>query len=153
MSLRVIPLFATVLLLVSPGVGVKMAGAQEGVSDSDRSAIRQVIENQLAAFQLAAFQHDDGGEAFSYASPGIQRRFGTPDTFMAMVRNGYAAVYRPREVEIRGLRVEGGTIQQEVLFVGPDGKPVIAVYTMQRQADGSWKINGVYLIAAPDATT
>lgn len=148
MSLRVIPLFAAVLLLVSPGVGVKMAGAQEGVSDSDRSAIRQVIENQLAAFQ-----RDDGGEAFSYASPGIQRRFGTPDTFMAMVRNGYAAVYRPREVEIRGLRVEGGTIQQEVLFVGPDGKPVIAVYTMQRQADGSWKINGVYLIAAPDATT
>lgn len=148
MSRRVIPLFAAVLLLVSPGVGVKMAGAQEGVSDSDRSAIRQVIENQLAAFQ-----RDDGGEAFSYASPGIQRRFGTPDTFMAMVRNGYAAVYRPREVEIRGLRVEGGTIQQEVLFVGPDGKPVIAVYTMQRQADGSWKINGVYLIAAPDATT
>ena len=148
MSLRVIPLFAAVLLLVSPGVGVKVAGAQEGVSDSDRSAIRQVIENQLAAFQ-----RDDGGEAFSYASPGIQRRFGTPDTFMAMVRNGYAAVYRPREVEIRGLRVEGGTIQQEVLFVGPDGKPVIAVYTMQRQADGSWKINGVYLIAAPDATT
>ena len=147
MSRRVIPLFAAVLLLVSPGVGVKMAGAQEGVSDSDRSAIRQVIENQLAAFQ-----RDDGGEAFSYASPGIQRRFGTPDTFMAMVRNGYAAVYRPREVEIRGLRVEGGTIQQEVLFVGPDGKPVIAVYTMQRQADGSWKINGVYLIAAPDAT-
>ena len=148
MSRRVIPLFAAVLLLVSPGVGVKMAGAQEGVSDSDRSAIRQVIENQLAAFQ-----RDDGGEAFSYASPGIQRRFGTPDTFMAMVRNGYAAVYRPREVEIRGLRVEGGTIQQEVLFVGPDGKPVIAVYTMQRQADGSWKINGVYLIAAPGATT
>ena len=148
MSRRVIPLFAAVLLLVSPGVGVKMAVAQEGVSDSDRSAIRQVIENQLAAFQ-----RDDGGEAFSYASPGIQRRFGTPDTFMAMVRNGYAAVYRPREVEIRGLRVEGGTIQQEVLFVGPDGKPVIAVYTMQRQADGSWKINGVYLIAAPDATT
>ena len=148
MSRRVIPLFAAVLLLVSPGVGVKMAGAQEGVSDSDRSAIRQVIENQLAAFQ-----RDDGSEAFSYASPGIQRRFGTPDTFMAMVRNGYAAVYRPREVEIRGLRVEGGTIQQEVLFVGPDGKPVIAVYTMQRQADGSWKINGVYLIAAPDATT
>lgn len=148
MLLRVMPLFAAVLLLVSPGAGVKVAEALEGVSDNDRSAIRQVIENQLAAFQ-----RDDGGEAFSYASPGIQRRFGTPDTFMAMVRSGYAAVYRPREVEIRALHVEGGTIQQEVLFVGPDGKPVIAVYTMQRQADGSWKIDGVYLIAAPDATT
>ena len=49
--------------------------------------------------------------------------------------------------------MEGSTIQQEVLFVGPDGKPVIAVYTMQQQTDGSWKINGVYLITAPDATT
>ena len=89
MSLRVIPLFVAVLLLFSPNVGVKVAGAQ--VSDSDRNAIRQVIENQLAAFQ-----RDDGSEAFSYASPGIQRRFGTPDNFMAMVRSGYAAVYRPR---------------------------------------------------------
>ena len=141
MSHRVMPLFVVVLLLLSPG-----AWAQ--VSDNDRAAIRQVIENQLAAFQRA-----DGSEAFSYASPGIQRRFGTPDNFMAMVRSGYAAVYRPLEVEIRDLRVEGSTIQQEVLFVGPDGKPVIAVYTMQRQTDGSWRINGVTLITAPDATT
>ena len=141
MSHRVMPLFVVALLLLSPG-----AWAQ--VSDNDRAAIRQVIENQLAAFQ-----RDDGSEAFSYASPGIQRRFGTPDNFMAMVRSGYAAVYRPLEVEIRDLRVEGSTIQQEVLFVGPDGKPVIAVYTMQRQADGSWRINRVYLVKAPDATT
>ena len=146
MSLRITPLLVAILLLFSPSAGVKVAEAQ--VSDSDRSAIRQVIENQLAAFQ-----RDDGSEAFSYASPGIQRRFGSPDNFMAMVRSGYAPVYRPREVEIRELRVEGTTVQQEVLFVGPDGKPVIAVYTMQRQTDGSWKINGVYLITAPDATT
>jgi len=147
MSRRIAPLITAVLLLLST-VSFQVAWAQEGVSDNDRSAIRRVIENQLAAFQ-----RDDGSEAFSYASPGIQRRFGTPDNFMAMVRNGYAAVYRPQEVEIRELRVQGSTIQQEVLFVGPDGRPVIAVYTMQRQADGSWKINGVYLISAPDATT
>ena len=69
-----------------------------------------------------------------------------------MVRKGYAPVYRPREVEFRELRVRGNTIQQEVLFVGPDGKPVLALYSMQQQPDGRWRIAGVILLKAPDAS-
>jgi hypothetical protein len=42
-----------------------------------------------------------------------------------------------------------GTVQN-VLVVGPDGIPVMAIYLMQRQPDGSWRINGVYLIRISD---
>ena len=38
----------------------------------------------------------------------------------------------------------------EVYVVGPDGKPALAVYEMQRQPDGSWRINGCWLTPAPD---
>ncbi|MGF1611725.1 MAG: DUF4864 domain-containing protein [Kiloniellales bacterium] len=144
MQRRIILLAASLLLLAPLALGVQGA---DGLSPAEGGAIRQVIQSQLDAFQ-----RDDGASAFSYASPGIQRKFGNPATFMEMVRSGYAAVYRPREVEFRELRTSGSTVQQEVLFVGPDGKAVIAVYTMEKQPDGSWRINGVYFLAAPDET-
>ena len=34
----------------------------------------------------------------------------------------------------------------------PDGQAVVGHYFMQRQPDGSWKINGVPLVPAPDLT-
>ncbi len=124
------------------------AVAGEGApSAADRGAIRQVIEGQIAAFQRG-----DGDAAFAYASPGIQAKFGDPATFMNMVETGYAPVYSPREVEFRGIEMHGGTPIQEVLVVGPDGRPVKALYAMERQPDGSWRISGCILVEAPDET-
>ena len=115
------------------------------LSDADRSSIRVVVESQLAAFQ-----RDDGARAFSYASPTVRRQFGTPERFMHMVRTSYAAVYRPREVAFRDVVVAGDVPAQKVLLVGPDGVPVMAIYPMQRQADGSWKIDGCFLVGVDD---
>ncbi len=126
---------------------VAFAAQSEGLtlSDADRSSIRDVIESQLAAFQ-----RDDGARAFSYASPSVRGQFGTPEKFMHMVRTGYAPVYRPPEVAFRGLVVAGDVPAQKVLLVGPDGVPVMAIYPMQRQADGSWKIDGCVLVGVGD---
>ena len=112
-----------------------------GVDETDERQIRSVIEQQIQAFRA-----DDGDRAFSYASPDIRRKFGSVDNFMAMVKGGYQAVYRPQEVEFLGLKAETGVISQAVRLVGPDGKTVMAVYTMERQDDGGWKIGGVYLV-------
>lgn len=103
----------------------------------DAGAIRQVIEAQLDAFR-----RDDGARAFGYASPGIQGMFGTPETFMAMVRTGYPQVYRARRTQFEPVATEGGRIVQRVLIEGADGQPVVARYTMEQQADGSWRIAG-----------
>jgi hypothetical protein len=134
--------FVTLALSLSAG-----AARAEGpnVSDSDRAAIRGAIEGQIAAFR-----RDNAPGAFAFAAPTIQRMFGTPDVFLNMVRTGYAPVYRPREVEFRALvEGEGGPVQQ-VLVVGPDGVPVLALYSMQRQTDGSWRINGCTLSKADE---
>ena len=123
--------------------GFGPAGAQ--TNDADKAAIQAVIQSQIAAFQK-----DDGPTAYGYASPTIQQKFGNPEIFMEMVRTGYAAVYHPREVEFRDLKSENGRLLQEVFVVGPDGRPALAIYEMQRQSDGSWRINGCWLVQTPD---
>ncbi len=131
------------ILLVLAVLAIRPAGAQ--TSDADQAAIRQVIQSQMAAFQK-----DDGPTAYGYASPAIQEKFVNPDIFLEMVKTGYPAVYHPREVEFRELKVESGRLLQEVFVVGPDGNPALAIYEMQRQPDGSWRINGCRLTRAPD---
>jgi uncharacterized protein DUF4864 len=129
---------ALVLSLAAP------VAAQAQVSEADQAAIRQVIEAQLAAFQ-----RDDGPGAYAFAAPTIQQKFINADIFMEMVRTGYPAVYRPREVEFRDLAQENGRLLQHVFLVGPDGRPVMATYEMQRQPDGSWRISGCWLAQLP----
>ena len=137
---------AAVLIAVSLAfVGIAAQSESLPLSDADRSSIRDVVESQLAAFQ-----RDDGARAFSYASPTVRRQFVTPERFMDMVRTGYAPVYRPREVTFRDVVVAGDVPAQKVLLVGPDGVPVMAIYPMQRQADGSWKIDGCFLVGVDD---
>lgn len=118
------------------------------VGAADRTAIRNVISDQIAAFQ-----RDDGAAAFGLAAPSIQRIFGDPDTFMAMVRGGYQPVYRPRDVAFRDLLRFEGQLVQTVALVGPDGRRVLALYPMEQQVDGSWRIAGCQLIEPGDEST
>ncbi len=108
---------------------------------ADQKAIVGTIRAQLDAFQA-----DDGGRAFTYATPQLRRLFGTPENFMAMVKGGYQAVYRPQSVEFLDARIIDGKTGQAVRFVGPDGRAVVAIYTMEQQPDGSWRIAAVQLI-------
>jgi Domain of unknown function (DUF4864) len=114
----------------------------------DRAAIKGVIERQIDAFR-----RDDGPGAFAFASPAIKRMFGTPENFMDMVRGGYPQVYRPSAVGFGELMRANGVLVQLVEIVGPDGLPVVAVYEMERQPDGSWQINGCSLLRPPERTT
>jgi hypothetical protein len=132
---------ALLTLIVSLAV---TASAQPVVSPDDQTAIRDVIKGQVDAFR-----RDDGDAAFGYASPMIQGMFGRSDVFMDMVRQGYPPVYRPRAFDFREIVELHGEIAQKVHVVGPDGRPVTAVYPMTRLPDGSWRINGCYLLA-PD---
>ena len=128
------------LLLFAQGARADEAATLGAV---DRAAIHAVVEQQLAAFQ-----RDDGGAAFGFASPTIQQQFQSSDNFMRMVRTGYQPVYRPREVQFGAIVAVDGVIIQRVELVGPDGAPTLAHYVMQRQPDGSWRINGCFLTAS-----
>jgi hypothetical protein len=122
-----------------------VAWAQDvSLTDRDRAQIRDIIGKQVEAFRT-----DDEAAAFGYASPDIQRMFGTPELFMDMVRQGYQPVYRPRVFDFREIVTLDGVPAQKVHVVGPDGRPVTAFYPMARMPDGSWRINGCFL-QAPD---
>jgi len=120
-------------------------GSGSPVAGAEQAAIRTVIRSQMDAF-LA----DDGSRAFSFASPGIRRMFQSPKTFMSMVRRGYPAVYRPRSVEFRDILMLHGRPVQRVYIVGPDNRPVIAEYSMERQPTGHWLIDGCRLTQVPE---
>jgi len=139
-----LPGILAMTLLLAP------AQAREGTAPA--GAKRQAIVAVISA-QLAAFRRDDGAGAFAYASPTIRRKFGTAESFMAMVRSGYRAVYSPAEVAFLETKVERGMTVQLVRLLGPDGRSVVAAYEMQRQPDGSWRINGVFLLALDETVS
>lgn len=126
------------LLLAGPVLGQTMP---PGVTPADRTAIQGVIGHQLDAFQ-----HDDAAGAYAMAAPNIKHIFPTADGFLAMVRSGYPAVYRPKSVEFSELALRDGDLVQEVELIGPDGKPILALYTMQQGPDGNWVISACELI-------
>ncbi len=134
-----------ILLALILGFAAATAQAQQpAVSAADRAAIREAIQGQIDAFR-----RDDGDAAFGYASPMIQGMFGGSDVFMDMVRQGYRPVYRPQVFDFREIVEMHGRPAQKVHVVGPDGRPVTAIYPMTRLPDGSWRIDGCYLVA-PD---
>ena len=137
------------LLLLSGLSLVAPARADAGeVGVAERAAIADIIGRQMAAFAK-----DDAATAFSFASPGIQHQFGSADTFMRMVESGYRAVYRPRSVSFREARRTGEKIIQEVDVIDPDGNGVRAFYIMERESDGSWRIDGVSLAPGSEKET
>jgi ketosteroid isomerase-like protein len=111
------------------------------ITQSDRAAIRIAIE-----CQLQAFQDDDAIGAFAFASPGIQQTFQTPEKFVQMVKTYYQTVYRPRSVVFDDLAIVNGSLAQPVLLLGVDEVPKRAIYLMEKQPDGAWKINACHLV-------
>jgi hypothetical protein len=118
------------------------ASAQTAESPEARASIER---------QLDAFSRDDAAGAYSEAAPQVKAIFPDADTFMLMVRRGYAPVYRHRSVEFGPATVEGDTIQQEATFVDPQGKVWKAIYSLSRGPDGAWLISACRLIE-PDAS-
>ncbi|RWK00610.1 DUF4864 domain-containing protein [Mesorhizobium sp.] len=117
--------------------------------DAEIKAAQTVIDSQLKAF-LA----DDGATAYSFAAPNVKRIFPTVDTFMNMVTNGYGPVRRPQSYTFGKVEQTGpASIIQQVLIVGPDGKDYEAVYTLEQQPDGSFKITGCSLRASTSVST
>jgi hypothetical protein len=75
----------------------------------------------------------------------------TAESFMAMVRQGYAPVYRPQNYSFGALSEEPGYLTQAVDIVDAEGEFWTAVYTL-RQFDGAWRITGCYLVKKPGET-
>ena len=131
------------LLFAGPFASTAFAG------EAEVKSAQTTIENQLKAF-LA----DDGELAYSFAAPNVKRVFPTVESFMSMVTGGYMPVYRPQNYSFGRYMQTGPTsIVQQVLILGPDGKDYEAVYTLEMQEDGTFRITGCSLRASNALST
>jgi hypothetical protein len=101
--------------------------------------------------QEQAFSRDDAAAAYSYAAPAIKKIFPAADIFMSMVEGSYAPVYRHKSFEFGDSRIEGNWIAQRVHIIDANGEAWEALYTLEQQADGSYKITGCSLLKAGQA--
>jgi len=131
--MRPIALLAVVLLgLAAPAC-----------AGDDVAAAQSVIRSQAEAFG-----RDDAATAYSYAAPAIRDMYPQADIFMTMVQRSFAPVYRHKSFEFGEARMEGGWIAQRVHIVDANGEAWEALYTLEAQPDGTFKITGCSLLKA-----
>jgi hypothetical protein len=109
-------------------------------AEEDAAAGQAVIRSQEEAFT-----RDDAAAAYTWAAPGMKSEFQTPDIFMSMVRNGYAPVYRHRSFEFGEAKMYEGKVYQQVHIIDASGDAWEALYTLEPQPDGTFKISGCVL--------
>lgn len=97
--------------------------------------------------QIEAFANGDQETAWTYASEGIKRQFGSSDAFVKMVREQYPAVHGASAVEFAERIPHGPFEIQPVKIRGPNGLHWDAFYRMVRM-HGEWRIAGVRLAPA-----
>jgi hypothetical protein len=130
---------------------ILLAALLIGFSAPARAADDVADAQATISAQEKAFGRDDAAAAYGYAAPGIQGMFPQADVFMDMVRGRYAPVYRHKSFEFGEGKASDGTIAQQVHIIDADGVPWEALYTLERQPDGSLKITGCVLLKAGQA--
>mgnify|MGYP006315008759 CR=1 FL=1 len=124
---------------------MSVAAFAQSISETEKSEFQRII-----AAQISAFRADDGPTAYSFAAPVVRNIFPTPEIFMSMVKQGYPQVYRPQAFNFTEALIDPlGRPAQKMRVVGPDGKTYEALYSMERQPDGTWLINGCTLLEVP----
>lgn len=120
------------------------ATSAHAVEEADRSAGRDVV-----AKQIEAFRRDDAGGAYAFAAPGIRALFGSDEAFLDMVRRAYPPIHRPRIYSFGAAQdIERG-FEQAVTIQDGAGADWDAVYTFERQPDGTWMISACRLVKRP----
>ena len=133
------------LLVLAALLVLPAASRADDIAAADRAEFQRIITDQIEAFRA-----DDGARAYSHAAPNIKLIFPTPEVFMSMVKQGYMPVYRPKSFKFSATAIgPNGGPTQRVTIVGPDGKTYEALYSMERQPDGTWRINGCALLEVP----
>ena len=111
---------------------------------ANKAEIQKTIQSQINAFQ-----EDDFGVAFEFASPNIQRIFKSSKRFGIMVSQSYPMVYRPADVRFLELESVQDEFWQKLQIQDRQGRYHIMAYRMIN-VDGRWLINGVQLLPSDE---
>ena len=136
---------SVVLLGAATALLVATTMAAPAVEPVDQQTMRSIIDQQIEAFRA-----DDGSRAYAIASPTVRMMFGSPDAFMVMVRQGYQPVYRPKSYLFGPARDGDSGPELSVLIEDQAGSSWTAVYSFEKQPDGSWAVSGCRLVKTPE---
>jgi len=137
---------AVAALMIAAGVtgAAGIANAQipapsppPALTTADHTAIRGVIQKQIDALK-----GDDFAGAYAVVSPSFKALYPTVDAFSRLIRTRYMQLIKPKTVVFGTVTQTAQGPVQRVFLTAADGKPYVANYSMQRQADDSWLIAG-----------
>ncbi|OHV81215.1 DUF4864 domain-containing protein [Rhizobium sp. LCM 4573] len=108
----------------------------------------------VIAEQIDALMANDAEKAYSHASPGIRSLYPDKDRFLDMVRRSYPPVYQAGNYAFGRSKLVGGgeMVLQEVMITDPKGKDWTVIYELRLMDDGSYKVNGVRMLANTTST-
>ena len=116
------------------------ATTRNDVTADDQAAIHAVVQ-----LQLDALAEDDATSAFEMATSATRSKLGDADRFMRLVKEHYSPVYRHERALFSPTEEINGDTIQIVRLTDLDSQVWLAVYRMQRDEDGNWKIDGCLL--------
>lgn len=137
--MRMLPWLRNLLLLfvlTGPALAAPPLG-DPALPAKDWRAIRQVVEEQLKALKSG-----NGERAMNYASLPLRAQFRSPENFLRMVRAGYAPLLDAHHTQFLEGSIVEGAVLQPLQLVLPDDSVLVAIYQLEKQDDGQWRIAG-----------
>ncbi|MBI1891492.1 MAG: DUF4864 domain-containing protein [Burkholderiales bacterium] len=111
------------------------------LTSSEVTAIQKTVRQQIDALA-----NDDALGAFALTSTDTRTRIGTPDDFLRLIKEEYDPVYRHRLALYSPPQIVNGKTYQLVRLTDLDSRVWIAIYLLDRDEVGDWKIEGCQLV-------
>jgi hypothetical protein len=142
------PLFMRIFTLVGMALAAASmqmkARAAEGLSGAEALQVQAVV-----MAQLKAFSEEDADAAFATATPEVRKSVGDPRRFLALVQGNFPMVVHPAGLAFLAPQMEKNQVLQAVALRDADDKTWLALFTLERQPDNTWRI-GACIVAEND---
>jgi hypothetical protein len=129
-------LMATAVASADPVLAVNAPHVTE-VTDRDVLAIRRLVRDQLAAFRAG-----DSPRAFEMCTEAIRSTFAEAGELMSTIESNYPALVAPRQLHFGDFLITPDGLAVLLFLVGEDLITREALYLVQRDEVGSWRVNG-----------
>jgi hypothetical protein len=117
------------------------AAVIDGISDGDAKAIQVAVRSQIEALSV-----NDAVGAFQLATLDRQSRIGSPDKFLSLIKKHYQPLHQHLLVLYSRPAVVKGETFQAVRVTDKSSHVWLAVFQMQAEQGGRWKIDACYLL-------
>ena len=140
--------FSVVIVIALAAASLQVKARAAELTAAEVHQVQAVI-----AAQLKAFADDDADSAFATATPQVRQAIGDSSRFLALVRGHYPMVYRPVAFGFLQPKENEGQVLQTVTLRDHENNTWLAVFSLERQPDRTWRISGCSVAANKWRTT